>query len=180
MLYITTKGRPRHVYQILLVNLLPWELSEKGNTSVSVADDSKPAETTKMIANVSLAVLLNALCPSQKLPLFLTLIWRGSSYLLPGMAPCHHAKMTHNPSHPHQRSLSPSLPSPCFKPLLHKTSYLKYFREMVSRAVINVGKRLCFPSDLFSETAPKLCLNFSTQTDIHKRSYSPNCQMALL
>lgn len=61
------------MHQILLVELLPWEPSEKGNTSGLLTVDCKPDETTEMIVNVGLAVL-NALCPTQKLPLFLTLI----------------------------------------------------------------------------------------------------------
>lgn len=48
LLHITTKGRPRHMHQILLLETLPWEPSEKGNTSVSLAIDSQPAETTEL------------------------------------------------------------------------------------------------------------------------------------
>lgn len=83
LLHITTKGRPRHMHQSLLVETFPWEPTEKGNTSMSLVIDSKPAETTET-ANMGLAIL-NVLCPSQKLPVFQTQIWRGSSYLLPGM-----------------------------------------------------------------------------------------------
>lgn len=107
LLHITTKGRPRHMHQPLLVETFPWEPAKKGNTSVSLVIDSKPAETTET-TNVGLTIL-NVLCPAQKLPVLQSQLWRGSSYLLPRMAPCYHAKMMNIPKCPHHRSsLSPA------------------------------------------------------------------------
>lgn len=59
------------MHEILLVETLPWEPFEKGNTSESLTIDSKPVETTE-VANVGLTIL-SVLCPTQKLPLFLVL-----------------------------------------------------------------------------------------------------------
>lgn len=53
------------MHQVLVAEPLPWELPEEENTSVLLAIDSKPAETTK-IANVSLDILLNTPCLTQK------------------------------------------------------------------------------------------------------------------
>lgn len=103
LLHITTKGRPRHMHWILLVDMLPWEPPEKGNTSLSWQLNPSQLKQLREIADVGLAIL-SALFPTQKLPVFLALIWRRSSYLLPWMAPYHCAKMRHTPSHPHQRS----------------------------------------------------------------------------
>lgn len=97
------------MHQSLPVETFPWEPTEKGKTSVSLVIDSKPAETTET-ANMGLAIL-NVLCPTQNLPVLKTHLWRGSSYLLPGMAPCHRAKMMYTPKYHNLRS---SLSSPAF------------------------------------------------------------------
>lgn len=80
----------------------PLGASWEGNTSVSLVIDSKPAQTTET-ADLGLA-MVNVLRSTQKFSVFQTQLWRGSSYPLPGMAPCHCARMMHTPKCPHHRS----------------------------------------------------------------------------
>lgn len=161
-----TKGRPRHAHQVWLAQLLPQRPPELGNASLLLADNSKAAETTET-ANAGLA----------------THCWMRSKIAIISDAGMerffifclgrHHA-ITQEWRTPHitvTKDFLSSLISPSLKLLLHKASYLKYFEQMASTAVISVGKRLYFPSALFSETVPKSCL--STWTDSQQEKLQP-------